>query len=122
MGGGGNQGMAKAMADLRKKASSMDGVPVLQIVRMQMPGGGMSADQQAKMQKGMADAQKQLEQLRQSNPEAAKMMEKAMGSRMGAMGGGGGGMEITTESTGFSSASIPDSVFAIPAGYTQKSK
>jgi hypothetical protein len=118
---GGAGGMAKSMADLRKKMSSMDGVPVLQIVRMQMPGGGMSADQQAKMQKGMADAQKKMEELKNTNPEMAKMMENAMRGRAGAMGGGGG-MEITIESTGFSAASIPDSVFAIPAGYTQKSK
>jgi hypothetical protein len=49
-------------------------------------------------------------------------MAKKQLERMGGMSGGGGGMEITTESTGFSAASIPDSVFAIPAGYTQKSK
>ena len=45
--------------------------------------------------------------------------EQAM-ARMGGMGRGGNLMEITTESTGFSTASIPDSVFEIPAGYTKK--
>ena len=105
MGGrGGNQGMAKAMADLQKKMTSMDGVPVLQITKMKMPG----------METQMAQMQKQLEQLKKSNPEVAKQMEKSMG--------GMGGMEITIESTGFSAAGVPDSVFAIPAGYTQKSK
>jgi hypothetical protein len=36
-----------------------------------------------------------------------------------AAGGGGALIEITMDSSGFSSASVPDSVFAIPAGYTQ---
>lgn len=111
-GGGANQGMAKAMADLQKKMISMDGVPVLQIMKMKM-------QMDPQMAKAMADAQKQLEQMKKANPEQAKMMEQAMGGRMG---GGGSLFEVTTESTGFSSASIPDSLFAIPAGYTQKPK
>jgi len=58
---------------------------------------------------------------------AAQQAMAAMGG-MGAAGGagrgpaaGGGGalIEITMDSSGFSSASVPDSVFAIPAGYTQ---
>ena len=45
---------------------------------------------------------------------------------MGRMGGKAGGaapgasssmMEVTTDASDFSTASIPDSVFAIPAGY-----
>jgi hypothetical protein len=111
-GAGGSQGMAKAMADLRKKMSSMDGVPVLQIMKMKM-------QMDPQMAKAMADMQKQLEQMKKSNPEQAKMMENAMAGRMG---GGGSLFEVTIESTGFSSASIPDSAFAIPAGYTQKPK
>jgi len=119
MGGrGGNQGMAKAMADLQKKMSSMDGVPVLQIMKMKMPG--MEA-QMAQTQKGMEQARAQLEQMVKQGGPGADMAKKQL-ERMGGMSGGGGGMEITTESTGFSAASIPDSVFAIPAGYTQKSK
>jgi hypothetical protein len=98
--------------------SSMDGVPVLQIMKMKMPG--MEA-QMAQTQKGMEQARAQLEQMVKQGGPGADMAKKQL-ERMGGMSGGGGGMEITTESTGFSAASIPDSVFAIPAGYTQKSK
>ena len=48
------------------------------------------------------------------------MAEQAL-ARMGGMGGAGGAMfETTSESIGFSTSSIPDSVFAIPADYTKK--
>jgi hypothetical protein len=117
-GRGGNQGMSKAMADLQKKMTSMDGVPVLQIMKMQMPG--MEA-QMAQAQKGMEQARAQLEQMVKQGGPGADMAKKQL-ERMGGMSGGGGGMEITTESSGFSSASIPDSVFAIPAGYSLKAK
>jgi hypothetical protein len=92
----------------------MVGVMVLQIMRMKMPGMGMTPDQQAKM----AQAQAQMEKLKQSNPQAYEMAQKAMAGRMG--GASGGGFETTTESSGFSTAGIPDSVFAIPAGYTKQ--
>jgi hypothetical protein len=39
---------------------------------------------------------------------------------MSAGGGGGSLFKVTTESSGFSTNSSPDSVFALPAGYTQK--
>ncbi|HEV8146687.1 MAG TPA: hypothetical protein VGP79_09910 [Bryobacteraceae bacterium] len=117
-GGGGNQGMAKAMADLQKKMSSMDGVPVLQIMKMKAPG--MEA-QMAQAQKGMEQARAQMEKMVKDGGPGAAMAKQQL-ERMNAMGGGGGGMEITTESSAFSTASIPDSVFAIPAGYTLKAK
>jgi hypothetical protein len=43
-----------------------------------------------------------------------------MGAARGAPGGGGSLFEMTTESSDFSTNSIPDSIFAIPAGYTKK--
>src|SRR5258706_5008835 len=108
IGARGNSGMAKAMTELQKKMFSMDGVPVLQIMKMKIPG----------MEEQMAKAQQAMEQMKKTNPDAAKQMEKAMGERMG----GGSGIETTTESSGISTAGIPDSVFAIPAGYTLKAK
>jgi len=113
-GAGGNSSMQKAIADMQRKMSGMGGVMVLQTMHMKMPGMQMTPDQQAKM----AQSQAKLDQLKQTNPQAYEMAQKAMAGRMG--GGAGGGMEVTTESSGFSSAGVPDSVFAIPAGYTKQ--
>jgi predicted phage gp36 major capsid-like protein len=52
---------------------------------------------------------------KQGGPQAAAMAQ-AMARITG------GGMEITSESSGFSAAPVPDSVFAIPAGYQQAAK
>jgi len=118
-GGRGNSGMAKAMTELQKKMFTMDGIPVRQTTKMQMPG--MQA-QMSQMSAGLEQAKAQLQkQIDKGGPgtEALKKQLEQM-NKMG--GGGGGGMETTSDSTGFSTASIPDSVFAIPAGYTQKPK
>jgi hypothetical protein len=60
---------------------------------------------------------------KQGGPQAAAMEQAMarMGAARGAMGGGGGSLfEMTMESSGFSTSSVPDSVFEIPAGYTKK--
>ena len=114
---GGNPGMQKAMADMQKQIAQLGGFPVLQITRMKT--GGNEAQMQ-QMQQGMAQARERLEAMRKQGGQQAQMAEQAL-ARMGAMGGSGGNLfEITMESSGFSSAPIPDSVFAIPAGYQQK--
>ena len=117
-GAGGNSGMAKAMTELQKKMYTMDGIPVRQTTKMQMPG---MQDQMAKAAKGMEQARAQLEKMAKEGGPGAAMAKQQL-ERMNAMSGGGGGFETTSDSSGFSSASIPDSVFAIPAGYTQKPK
>jgi hypothetical protein len=129
---GGNGGMQAAMVEVQKKIASMDGVTVEQVIRMKQAGGAggaqmpampqMTAAQSAQMDQARA----RLEAMKaQGGPQAA-MAEQALKS-MGAMGGGQGAlasasgvgslMEMTVDSTGFSTASIPDSVFAIPADY-----
>jgi hypothetical protein len=118
---GSNPSMRATMAELQRKMAAMHGAPVLQIVRTKMGGAGaptMTPQQQAQMDKAKA----QIEAMqKQGGPQAAAAAQ--MMARMNAMsGGGGGGMEITMESSGFSAASIPDSVFAIPAGYQQTTK
>ena len=117
MAGGGQPGMQKAMADMQKKMASLGGVPVLQVMKMKTVGNDARA---AKAQQEMAKARAQMEAaVKQGGAQAAAAEQ--MLARMGAMGGGGGSLfEITTESSGFSTASIPDSVFAIPAGYSKK--
>ena len=128
--GGGNQGMQQGLADLQRKIAEMDGVPVEQIVKIKMAGGAaapampqMNAQQSAQMAEAMAKLQ---ELQKQGGPQAAAAAQ-AM-SRMGAMQGRGAApagssnsmIEMTMDSTDFSTSSVPDSVFAIPAGYAQK--
>jgi hypothetical protein len=127
--GGGNQGMQQGLADLQRKIAEMDGVPVEQIVKVKMAGAAaapampqMSAQQSAQMAEAMAKMQ---EMQKQGGPAAAAAAQ-AM-ARMGAMQGRGGApaasnsmVELTIDSSGFSTDSIPDSVFAIPAGFQTK--
>lgn len=110
-----NSGMQKGMADLQRKMADLDGVPVLETVKM---GGmpGMSDAQAAQM----AQARARLEEMQKQGGPQAQAAAQAL-ARMGAMSGAGG-MEITTESANFSTAAIPDSTFAIPAGYAQANR
>jgi hypothetical protein len=115
-GSGANPVMQKVMADMQKKMIALGGIAVLQVMRMKMAGGNEA--QTAQMQQGI---RAQLEAMRAKGGQQAAMAEQAL-ARMGAAGGGNGGtmMEITTESTGFSTGSITDAVFAIPDGYAKK--
>jgi hypothetical protein len=115
-GGRGSQNMRKAMADLMHKMADMKGVPVLQVMKM----GGNDA-QMAQMQQGMAQARTQLEEMKRQG-KLTPQMEEAL-KRMNAAPSGGGSMfETTLESSDFSDSRIPDSVFAIPAGYPQSQR
>jgi hypothetical protein len=118
-GGGGNQGMQAGMAQMQRKVAEVGGVQVESVMKMKSAGGAgapampqMTAAQQAQMQAAMARLQQQ------GGPQAA-----AAAQAMARMGGGAAPgasnslMEITTDASDFSTASIPDSVFAIPAGY-----
>jgi hypothetical protein len=68
----------------------------------------------------MDKAKAQMEAMqKQGGPQAAAAAQ-AM-ARMG-MASSGGGMEMTIQMSGFSTAPIPDSVFAIPADYHQTAK
>lgn len=114
MGGGGASGMQKAMADAQRKMATSGGVPLLQTVRMKSAGGGAQA---AQMQAGMAQARAQMEaMIKQGGPQAAAA-QQALARMGGAASGGGSLFETTTESSDFSGSNIPDSVFAVPAGF-----
>jgi hypothetical protein len=129
MSGGGNPSMAAAIANAQRKMASLHGIPVQQIIRVK-PAGGAGAPAMPAMpsmtpaqQAQMAKARAQMEAMAaQGGPQAA-MAQQAL-ARMSAMGGGGAApaagtpmIEITMDSSDFSSAAIPDSVFAIPADY-----
>jgi hypothetical protein len=129
-GGGGNQGMQAGMADLQRKVAEMNGVPVLEVVKIKPAGGAaapampampqMTPEQSKQMAAAMAQMQALQKQGGAGAAAAAQMME-----RMQAMQGGGRAgaapssslIEMTMESSDFSTASIPDAQFAIPAGY-----
>lgn len=113
-GGRGNPSMQKAITDLQRKMADLKGVPVLQIIKM---GGAGNDEQMAKMQQGMAQARAQLEEMKRQGKLPPQMEEQL--KRMTAASGGGSLFETTMESSEFSSSPIPDSVFAIPAGYQQ---
>jgi hypothetical protein len=115
-GGAGSPAIQKEMADMQRKIASLGGITVMHTIRVRMGGNGAQA---AQMQQGMEQARAQLEAMRKQGGAQAAAAEQAM-ARMGAMNGGGPMVEIATESTGFSRASIPDSVFAVPAGYTKQ--
>jgi hypothetical protein len=109
----GNESMRAAMAQMAKKTAELHGVPVIEVMRMKMGAASMTPEQQAQMEKSKA----QLEAMQAKGGAQAQMAAQAL-ARMGAITGSG--TEITTESSGFSTALVPDSVFAIPAGYEQK--
>ena len=104
--------MRQSLAELQRKMAGMKGVPVLQIVKMKTLG---NEAQNEKMQQGMAQARARLEEMqKQGGPQAA-----AAAQALARMGGASGGsmFEMTMESGNFSTSAIPDSAFAIPAGY-----
>jgi hypothetical protein len=129
--GGGNQGLQSAMSELQKKIASLDGVTVEQIVRVK-PAAGAGGAQMPAMPQMTAAQSAQMDQARarleamaaQGGPAAAAAQQalSRMGGAMGGRGpssasGAGALMELTMDSTDFSTAAIPDSVFAIPADY-----
>jgi hypothetical protein len=119
----GNASMQAAMAEMQRKIAGMNGVNVMRVMKMKAAGGGgapampqMTPEQMEQMKAAIARLQAQ------GGPGAAQA-QQAM-ARMQAMQGGGAPgagsgslMEMTMESTDFSTGSIPDSIFAIPAGY-----
>jgi hypothetical protein len=117
-GGGGNQGMASGIAQMQRKMAEMGGVQVESVMKMKSAGGAgapampqMTPAQQAQMQAAMARLQQQ------GGPQAAAAAQAMARLSGGAPGASNSLMEITTDASDFSTASIPDSVFAIPASY-----
>jgi len=123
-GGTGNQGMQAGIASLQRKIAEMDGVQVLQVVKIKVAGGGAAPAMPRttpEQSAGMANAMAKLQAMQKQGGPAAAAAAQAM-ARMGNMQPGAAGasnsmIEMTMESSGFSSDPIPDSVFAIPADY-----
>jgi GTP1/Obg family GTP-binding protein len=123
MAGGANSGMQKAMVDMQKAMASMHGIQVETVMRMKSAAGARQ------MQQGMAAACPQMQALiAQGGPAAAAIKQQydrvCGGAGPGAASAGSSNVmvEMTMDSSDFSTALIPDSVFAIPAGFTKTDK
>jgi hypothetical protein len=110
-----NPNLRNAMIEIEKKVTSMGGVPVLRLTRVKTAGNDPQA---AQLQQQMSQARARLEAMsKQGGPQAAAA-QQALARLGGAAGGGSGALfESTVESRDFSTGSIPDSVFSLPAGY-----
>lgn len=111
--GGNNPSLAKGMADMQRKIAELGGVPVLQVIRLKSAGNN---EQAAQLQGAMAQARARLEEMAKQGGPAGQAAQQAL-ARMGAAAGGGALFEINMEGTDFSTSSIPDSEFAVPADY-----
>ncbi|HKE21169.1 MAG TPA: DUF4412 domain-containing protein [Bryobacteraceae bacterium] len=116
---------SKAMLEMQRKLASMNGVPVLEVMRMKPAGGSpampsMTPEQSAQM----AQARARLEAMAAQGGPAGDAAKRALAGMGAAPGGGAGGsmFEITMESSGFSTNSIPGDVFAVPAGFSKAEK
>jgi len=124
-------GMQKAMADMMKKMAAMHGVQVESVMRMKSAGGapgspaaGPSGEQMAQMQQAMAQACPQMQAMIAKGGPAAAMIkqqyDKMCGGAAASPASAGSSnylMEMTMDSSDFSTAAIPDSVFAVPADF-----
>ena len=132
--------VSKGMAELYKEGSKLNGMPVLQMIRMGGPGGDAQAQQQ-----GQPAAPQQQQQA--EKPSVGGALGGALGGRLGGLGGFGrkkkpaaeeqqpapaaqaeqapaqqqGGaaslLEMTTELSNFSGAAVDASKFEVPSGF-----
>jgi hypothetical protein len=139
-GDAGSPAMASAMTEVQKKIATANGGPVQQIIRIKAPGAmpgsvaptaptvGPSAAQITQMQASLEKARKQLETMAAQGGPAAAIARQQL-ARMGppptqtggdtASAGSNWLLEMTIDSSGFSTDGILDSAFEIPAGYVK---
>ena len=86
---GAKPGMAKGMSEMYKEASKIDGVPVLQVIRMGGSAAGMSEKDMAQAQQAAAEAERAQQQ--QPPPPSAgdAAGQAASGAALGRMGKAG---------------------------------
>jgi hypothetical protein len=130
-GGSGNPAIQKAMMQMERKLAQLNGMAVERVIRVKSSGGAGAPkaaqmpqmNEQAQMPAPMA----KLQQMQSQGGPQAAAAQQAMatmggmtgGSAPGSASGAGSLLEMRIDATGFSNASVPDSVFAIPAGYKQ---
>ena len=127
---------SKNMGELYKEIGKLDGIPVLQTISMGVPGQPGSGDASAQAGSG-GQQQQQQQQQQAARPSLGGALGGALGGKFGlgrkkqqddqsstaqpsqqqGSGNPGSLMEATTEMSGFSSAPVDDSTFAVPAGF-----
>jgi hypothetical protein len=121
----GGAGMARGMVEVKKEVAKMDGVPVLEIVRMggtAQPGAApqSSAPPQPSVKEALSGAfggfggfgkKKKKEEPPKEEPKTQEQGNATTAT--------GSLMELTTETSGFASAAVDSSKFQVPAGYKQ---
>jgi hypothetical protein len=112
---GGASGMQQAMADAQRKTAGSGGVALLQIVRVKAGGNDAQA---AQRRAEIAQARAQMEAMVKKGGPGTEGMKQAL-ARM-TPPAGDALSELVMESGAFSTAPIPDSIFAIPAGFRKK--
>jgi hypothetical protein len=129
LGGDGDSSIEDAIASLKRAVSALPAVAVLEVITLKPANGGLS---QGKLQATPAQATKIREAMseldatvQKGGPEAetaarSLAIMNAVVAPERRLDDSGALFEITLQSSGFSGQPIPDSVFAIPAGYTSK--
>jgi hypothetical protein len=127
LGGDGNQAVEAGLADLQRGIAAMPGIPLLEVLKVKPANGGDNTQgklrptpaQAAQMRDKMADLDAIIQK---GGPDAAgaaqslAILSAALAPER-SLDSSGALFEITLESADFSNASIPDSVFGLPAGY-----
>jgi hypothetical protein len=131
---GGGQESAKGMAELYKEMGKLNGVPVLQLTKMNMGGAIPQGDQPAATETAPPPQPQQQVELERPTVGGAlgrlggrfgglgrkkQTPEQTSGSQPQAAGGPPSMMEMTTELSGFSSGAVDASKFEVPAGFKQ---
>jgi len=126
-GGNANPGMQSAIAEMQKKLASMNGVQVEQVIRMKQPAGAPGAGGMPQMTGAqaaqLAQARAQLEAMAKGGGPGAAIAQQQLARMPGGAPAANSNtpagvmLEMTNDSSDFSTSSIPDAVFAIPADY-----
>jgi hypothetical protein len=129
--------ISRALAKMTAEGEKMDGTPVQQVIRMSMSASGAPGDPQTPQQTS------QQGQAAPARPSLGDALGGALGGKLGGLGGfgrkkkqetpandtaaadgqasgqqaTGSLMEMTTESTGFSTSGVDPSLFAVPADF-----
>jgi hypothetical protein len=125
--GMGNPDIAKGMAEVYKEMAKLDGMPLLEEIKM------TAAGQPASQPPGQTDTQAQTQS--QPAPSVGSALGSALGGRFGfgrrkkhadadqtpstPPANPGSLLEMTTELSGFSAAAVDASRFEVPAGFKQ---
>jgi hypothetical protein len=129
---------SRNMGELYKEIGKLDGIPVLQTISMGGMGQPGAGDTSAQQGSGGQQQQQQQQQQQAARPSLGGALGGALGGKFGLgkkkqqddqasagqqsqqqQGNGNPGslMEATTEMSGFSSDSVDNSMFAVPAGF-----